>query len=85
MMRVIDWTNFPDLPEGLSNLDIAEVKRIYDYELPPLVVYAGVAEDMEGHVIPVVAVVEEGTGIAKLYMLEKGEERKEEEIIASLA
>lgn len=83
MTSVIDWTNFPDVPEGLSKLDITEVKRIYDYELPPLVVYAGVAEDMEGRVIPVVAVAEEGTGIAKLYLLE--EKRKERDIVTSLA
>ncbi len=84
-MRVIDWINFPDVPEGFSNLDLAEVRRIYDFELPPLVVYAGVAEDLEGRVIPVVAVVEEGAGLAKLYILEKGDESRERELIASLA
>ncbi len=84
MIKVIDWNNFPDVPEGFSKLDLAEVKRVYDYELPPLVVYAGVAEDREGHVIPVVAVIEEGTEIAKLYILEKGEESVERELIASL-
>ncbi len=84
MIRVIDWTNFPDVPEGISKLDVAEVKRVYDYNLPPLVVYAGVAEDLSGNVIPVVGVVEEGSGVAKLYLLEKGEEGREKELIASL-
>ncbi len=84
MIRVIDWINFPDTPEGFSKVDLAEVKRVYDYELPPLVVYVGVVEDLEGNVIPTVAVVEEGTGLAKLYLLEKGEESKEKELVASL-
>ncbi len=83
MIRVIDWINFPDVPEGISKLDITEVKRVYDYDLPPLVVYVGVAEDLSGNVIPVVGVVEEGSDMAKLYLLERGEEGKEKELIAS--
>ncbi len=85
MPKVIDWTNFPDVPNGFSQIDIAEVKREYDFELPPLVVYVGVLEDKSGNVIPIVAVVEEGTNNAKIYLLDRETEGRKEEIIASLA
>ncbi|MEM3619251.1 MAG: hypothetical protein QW634_02825 [Candidatus Korarchaeum sp.] len=84
-MMVIDWTDFPNPPSGIRSLDIAEVRRIYDFELPPLVVYAGVAEDDLGRVIPVIAVVEEGVGSAKLYLFTAEDRLREEDIVASLA
>lgn len=84
-MIVIDWTDFPDPPSGIRSLDIAEVRRVYDFSLPPLVIYAGVAEDELRRVIPVVAVVEEGMGSAKLYLFTAEDRLREEDIIASLA
>ena len=69
MVRVIDWSNFPDIPPGFKEVDVVEVKRVYDYELPPLVVYVGVAVTEEDEEIPVIAVVEEGNNYAKLYLL----------------
>lgn len=84
-MIVIDWINFPDPPSGIKSLDLAEIRRIYDLELPPLVIYAGIAEDNEGNLRPAVAVVEEGTGSAKLYLFTSESEIEEREVIASLA
>jgi len=82
MVKVIDWSNFPDVPPGFKDVDIVEVKRVYDYELPPLVVYAGVAITEEGEEIPVIAIVEEGNDYAKLYLLVDKEARAEELISA---
>ncbi|WP_052567881.1 hypothetical protein [Candidatus Korarchaeum cryptofilum] len=84
-VMVIDWTDFPNPPRGMRSLDITEVRRVYDYELPPLVIYAGVAEDETGRVIPVVAILEEGTNVAKLYLFEEKDRVKEKELIASFA
>ena len=84
MVKVIDWTNFPDVPAGFEDVDIVEVRRVYDFELPPLVVYAGVAVTKEGEEIPVIAVVEEGNNFAKLYLLSRGE-LEAEELISALA
>ena len=82
MVRVIDWSNFPDVPPGFRDVDIVEVRRVYDYELPPLVVYAGVAVTDEGEEIPVIAVVEEGNNYAKLYLLTESKLKSEELISA---
>ncbi|RDD53902.1 MAG: hypothetical protein BA066_01875 [Candidatus Korarchaeota archaeon NZ13-K] len=84
-MMVIDWTDFPDPPSGIRSLDISEVRRVYDPELPPLVIYAGLAEDESGNLIPAVAVVEEGAGYAKLYLFSVDDKLREEDLIASLA
>ncbi len=83
-MIVIDWTDFPNPPSVIRSLDIAEVRRVYDFELPPLVIYAGVAEDENGNLIPVVAVVEEGVS-AKLFLFTAEDKVREEDLIASLA
>lgn len=83
-MIVIDWNDFPNPPSGIRSLDIAEIRRIYDPELPPLVIYAGVAEDENGNLIPVVAIVEEGTEYAKLYLFSAEDTLKKEDLIASL-
>ncbi len=84
MVRVIDWNNFPDVPPGFKEVDVVEVKRVYDYELPPLVVYVGVAVTNEGEEIPAIAVVEEGNNYAKLYLL-IDKETEAEELISAFA
>ena len=83
-MIVIDWTNFPDPPSGVRSIDIVEVRRIYDFELPPLVIYVGVAEDEYGDLLPAVAIVEEGTDSAKLYLFLSEREIEERGVLASL-
>jgi hypothetical protein len=69
MARVIYWTGFPSPPTGFEDLRVVEYKRIFDVDLPPLVIYVGTVLE-KGKELPVIVVVEEGEEGAYMYVYE---------------
>ena len=80
MPRVIYWTGFPSPPTGFEDLRVVEYKRIFDMDLPPLVIYVGTVLE-GGKELPVIVVVEEGDNGAYMYIYESEKAVEEEKKI----
>ncbi len=78
MPKMIRWSDFPNPPEGYSDLKVFEYKRIFDADLlPPLVIYVGTVKK-DGKELPVIVVIEEGNGEAYMYIYSSRKEAEEE-------
>jgi len=80
MPRVIYWTSFPSPPTGFEDLRVVEYKRIFDLDLPPLVIYVGTVIE-NGKELPVIVVLEEGEEGAYMYIYESERAVEEEKKI----